>query len=241
MKVILILICGAVLLSAVADGETTFACDRSALSTADRKRHFDELGPEVRGMVKSVRELNDGYEFEFSSDPATVRLAAEWAAGERLCCPFFDIELRLRNKGALEMRLSGPTGVKQFIEADFGQWISGATPNAARVLDAWIGIVEKQVLACAGAMTEDGFEFAPNDFAPDKGEFHGVRTFGDQIRHIAASNYQLGAQIIGEKPPHGEHGEQAPSRYEAGPRLWSICRARLRICTRRWAASPTAR
>jgi hypothetical protein len=130
MKTPLILISAVQLLSTIAAGQaisqaSPFACDRSALSTADRKRHFDELGPTLRGMVRNARELRDGYEFEFPADPATFRLVAEWAAGEHLCCPFFDIDLRQeREKGAFWMRLSGRPGVKKFIEADLGKWMS---------------------------------------------------------------------------------------------------------------------
>lgn len=77
--------------------------------------------------------------------------------------------------------------------------------NASQVLDAWVGNVEKEFVPAASALAEDKF-----DFAPVNGAFHGVRTFGEQIKHVAASNYQLGAGILGEQPPHGEHGEEAP-------------------------------
>jgi hypothetical protein len=48
-----------------------FACNRAALTDNDRKRHFDELGPAVRATVKNVRELPDGYEFQFPPDRET--------------------------------------------------------------------------------------------------------------------------------------------------------------------------
>src|SRR5437667_4427838 len=130
MKTTWMLIPAVLLLSTIVVGQaisqaSPFACDRSALTPADRKRHFDELGPALRGMVKNIRELRDGYEFQFPADPATFRLVAEWAAGEYLCCPFFDIDLRQeREKGAFWMRLSGRSGVKQFIEADLRTWMS---------------------------------------------------------------------------------------------------------------------
>jgi uncharacterized damage-inducible protein DinB len=38
----------------------------------------------------------------------------------------------------------------------------------------------------------------------------GVRTFGEQVKHLAAANYQLGARILGEAPAHGERDESAP-------------------------------
>ena len=103
--------------------ESPFACDRMALSAAARKRHFDELGPALRPLVKNVRELSDGYEFEFPFDANTYRLVTEWTGGEHLCCPFFDIDLRLeREGGAFWLRLTGREGVKQFIASDFKRW-----------------------------------------------------------------------------------------------------------------------
>ncbi len=99
--------------------ESPFACNRLALTPEQRTRHFDELGPKLRSLRKDVRELPNGYEFEFPSDPATVQLVAEWAAGERACCPFFDIEMRLeREGGPFWLRLTGREGVKQFIRVD---------------------------------------------------------------------------------------------------------------------------
>ena len=105
--------------------ESPFACNRLALTPEQRKRHFDELGPKLRALKKSVRELPSGYEFEFSPDSNTVQLVAEWAIGERACCPFFDIDIRLeREGGSLWLVLTGREGVKQFIEADGAAWIS---------------------------------------------------------------------------------------------------------------------
>jgi hypothetical protein len=119
-----LLLLNTIVLAQAISHESPFACNRSALTDADRKRHFDELGPTLRGMVKDVREVRDGYEFQFPADPRTFGLVAEWAAGEHLCCPFFDIDLRQeREKGAFWMRLSGRPGVKQFIEADLATWM----------------------------------------------------------------------------------------------------------------------
>lgn len=104
--------------------ESPFACNRLALTSEQRKRHFEELGPQLRSLKTQVRELPNGYEFEFPADPITVQLVAEWAIGERACCPFFDIELRLeREGGPLWLALTGRKGVKQFIEADGAAWI----------------------------------------------------------------------------------------------------------------------
>jgi len=39
------------------------------------------------------------------------------------------------------------------------------------------------------------------DFAPTAGSFKGVRTFADQVRHMATVIYMLSGALLGEKPP----------------------------------------
>ncbi|HEY2865928.1 MAG TPA: hypothetical protein VGJ02_02440 [Pyrinomonadaceae bacterium] len=102
-----------------------FACDILALTQEQRKRHFDELGPMLRSMKKSVRELPDGYEFEFPADANTYALVTEWSIQERACCPFFDIDIRLdREGGPIWLRLTGREGTKQFIQSDAAPWLN---------------------------------------------------------------------------------------------------------------------
>jgi hypothetical protein len=104
--------------------ESPFACNRAALTAQARKRHFDELGPALRARKKNVRELRDGFEFEFPADTTTFQLVSKWVKDERLCCPFFDIDLHVeREGGSLWLRLTGREGVKQFIKADFASWM----------------------------------------------------------------------------------------------------------------------
>jgi predicted protein tyrosine phosphatase len=104
--------------------ESPFACNVLALDQATRKRHFDELGPALRGRRLAVRELPDGYEFEFPSDSKTIQMVQEWAAQERLCCPFFEIQVRMeKENGPVWLRLTGRPGVKDFIRVDGAAWI----------------------------------------------------------------------------------------------------------------------
>ena len=99
-----------------------FYCDRAALSPSQLKRKI-ELGHLLRSSIRHTRELPDGFEFEMGNG-AGPQDVAEWAAMERLCCPFFDIGLQLtRDKGPTLLRLTGKAGVKQFIHAEFGpEW-----------------------------------------------------------------------------------------------------------------------
>ena len=106
------------------DDDSALACDRTAFTAAERKRHFEVLGPALLALRKGVRELPDGYEFELPGDRQTFKLASEWVAGEHVCCPFFAIDLRLEPKGGpLRLRLTGGEGVKSFLEAEAGAWI----------------------------------------------------------------------------------------------------------------------
>ena len=96
------------------------ACNAFALSPEVRKRHFEELGPALLKLTKNTRELPDGYEFELPADNKTYQLLTEWAFHERLCCPFFDIDLRFeREGGPLRLRLTGRPGTKEFIKMEW--------------------------------------------------------------------------------------------------------------------------
>jgi uncharacterized damage-inducible protein DinB len=83
---------------------------------------------------------------------------------------------------------------------------AGEHRTAAQVIDSRISGVEKEFVSAAEAMPEDKYSFAPTS-----GEFKGVRTFGQQVKHVAASNYEFGAAIIGEKPPIDVSGESGPA------------------------------
>ena len=101
--------------------DSPLACNAFALSPEARKRHFEELGPALLKLKKSTRELPDGYEFELPPDNKTYQLLTEWAFQEKLCCPFFDIDLRLdRENGPLWLRLTGRPGTKEFIKMELG-------------------------------------------------------------------------------------------------------------------------
>ena len=54
----------------------------------------------------------------------------------------------------------------------------------SQALDYWISNCEKEVVSAADAMPE-----AKYSYAPTAGEFTGARTFAEQIKHLAASNF----------------------------------------------------
>lgn len=79
------------------------------------------------------------------------------------------------------------------------------TPTIASALDHYISGVEHEIVPAADAMPEDKFSFAPTN-----GEFKGVRTFSQQVKHVAAVNYIIASAILQEKPPVDPTGENGP-------------------------------
>jgi uncharacterized damage-inducible protein DinB len=75
-----------------------------------------------------------------------------------------------------------------------------------QVLDRSVTNVEKEFVSAAEAMPEDKYSFAPTN-----GEFKGVRTFAQQVKHVAASNYEFAAVILQEKPPADAEDEEGPA------------------------------
>jgi hypothetical protein len=75
----------------------------------------------------------------------------------------------------------------------------------AQVLDRGVSGVESEFVSAADAMPEDKYSFAPTS-----GEFKGVRTFAQQVKHVAAVNYLVGAAVLEEKPPVELGSENGP-------------------------------
>lgn len=61
------------------------------------------------------------------------------------------------------------------------------------VLSMLYGIVEQEVVSAAEAMPEGKYSFAPID-----GEFEGVRTFAEQVKHIGFANHLYFGPLMGE-------------------------------------------
>ena len=78
-------------------------------------------------------------------------------------------------------------------------------PTAGQVLDRQLANLEREFVPAAEAMPEAAFNFAPT-----AGEFKGVKTFAQQVRHVASANYFFGAGIAGEKAPADIGGENGP-------------------------------
>ncbi len=86
----------------------------------------------------------------------------------------------------------------------------GGPKTVAQILDGGVTAIETELVPAAEAMPEDKFGFAPTN-----GEFKGVRTFGQQVKHVAAVNYLVAGAILGEKPPVEYGGENGPDSVKS--------------------------
>ena len=74
-----------------------------------------------------------------------------------------------------------------------------------RALQVFLKSVQTQIVPAADAMPAVKYGFVPTD-----GEFKGVRTFGQQVKHLAATNHILAAAALGEEPSTSAGDEMGP-------------------------------
>jgi hypothetical protein len=61
-----------------------------------------------------------------------------------------------------------------------------------------VDLVEHDVVSLAKAMPAESY-----DFAPSQGAVAGVRTFGEQVKHLATMIYMTAAIVLQEESPYG--------------------------------------
>jgi DinB superfamily len=100
------------------------------------------------------------------------------------------------------------------LEAQSGTAAHGQADQGAARLDAQrekramqvlLKAAQTKIVSAADAMPADKYGFAPTD-----GEFKGVRTFGQEVKHLAATNFILAAAALGEDPPTDAGDETGP-------------------------------
>jgi uncharacterized damage-inducible protein DinB len=77
--------------------------------------------------------------------------------------------------------------------------------TTSQVLDIWVTDTETHLVPLADALPEDKYSFAPTN-----GEFKGVRTFAEQMKHLASFNYLAANFILGKTPTQDQKEETGP-------------------------------
>ena len=81
----------------------------------------------------------------------------------------------------------------------------------AGTVDQWWTMLQRQFVSLAEAMPEDKYTFKPTG-----GAFGDVRTFAEQVKHVACGNFAFFNEIEHKEPPaHCETGGPAPARTKA--------------------------
>jgi uncharacterized damage-inducible protein DinB len=83
-------------------------------------------------------------------------------------------------------------------------------------------LTEKVIVSAAEAMPADKYGFAPTD-----GEFKGVRTFGEMVKHLSATNYILAAAALGEEQPTDAGDELGPEAVRTKPEILTYLKGSL--------------
>jgi uncharacterized damage-inducible protein DinB len=81
--------------------------------------------------------------------------------------------------------------------------------TVSQALDFWITNTEHLVVPAADAMPEVKYSFAPTGAG-----FTGVRTFAQQIKHLAANNRRMAAYILNQTPSADEKAETGPEAVQ---------------------------
>ncbi len=86
-----------------------------SLSNSERLNRGDTIAV-LFDRAQAAKELEDGYRFEFPSDPDLLHGLVGWIPAERACCPFFTFVLTFTPaEGPIRLDIRGPEGVKEFL------------------------------------------------------------------------------------------------------------------------------
>jgi uncharacterized damage-inducible protein DinB len=103
--------------------------------------------------------------------------------------------------------------------------------KVSQALDFWITTTEDEVVQAAGAMPEEKYSFAPSN-----GEFTGVRTFAQQVKHLAANNYRMASYILGQTPTPDQESETGPDTVQSKAQIMDYVKGSFAALHRAMAA-----
>lgn len=93
-----------------------FACLLSSEQMAIRMSEIRK----VFASFQQVRELADGYAFQYPGEPVWAEKLLHFILEERKCCPFFNFELSFEPaEGPIWLSMRGQEGVKEIIQEQF--------------------------------------------------------------------------------------------------------------------------
>jgi hypothetical protein len=87
-----------------------------SLEPGELRARRGSLLPALATHVQAVREIADGYEFQFAASTELLAKLVEVIDAERQCCRFLKFELTVEPAGGpIRLCLSGPPGTREFL------------------------------------------------------------------------------------------------------------------------------
>jgi uncharacterized damage-inducible protein DinB len=103
--------------------------------------------------------------------------------------------------------------------------------TVSQALDFWITKTENLVVSAADATPAEKYSFAPT-----AGQFTGVRTFAQQIKHLAANNYRMAAYILNQTPTPEQESETGPDTVQSKAQIMEYVKGSFAALHRAMAA-----
>ena len=76
----------------------------------------------------------------------------------------------------------------------------GAQTTPAVALDGLLSMLQDQFMGAAKAMPAEKYDFSPASLKIVGAKYDGVRTFADEVKHVAQANYYFASTVSGAKP-----------------------------------------
>ncbi len=106
--------------------------------------------------------------------------------------------MKMKNLAVLSVLLVGAALLgtpRMYAQATMGGDQAASTATPAGAIDQLLGNVEGEMVPLVEAMPADKFNFAPTN-----GNFTGVRTFEEQVKHVTGANYMMFGAAASIKP-----------------------------------------
>ncbi len=87
-------------------------------------------------------------------------------------------------------------------------------PTVSGAIDSQIKIIEREFVSAAEAMPEDKYNFTPAGLNIQGSDYKGVRTFAEDVKHVATANYMFWGAITGDPMPAGTTGPNGPDNIK---------------------------
>ncbi|PYP85412.1 MAG: DinB family protein [Candidatus Angelobacter sp. Gp1-AA117] len=79
------------------------------------------------------------------------------------------------------------------------------------VVENQLNILEREFVGAAEAMPEDKYNFTPASLNIPGSDYKGVRTFAEEVKHVATTNYEFFSAALGEKSTVDTSNENGPA------------------------------